>query len=59
MQDVCLTENLFVVNDKLRVGEAIAEFNKQHGCEVSIVGYSRLQVGEGVADQDDEANPTR
>lgn len=58
-QDVCLLENSFVMNDKLRVGDAVAEFNKQHKCDVSLTGFSRLQVGEGVAGQDTVADPTR
>lgn len=52
MQDVCLLDNNFVVADEQRVSEVLNNFGKKHECKLDVTQFARLQVGEGVSEQE-------
>ena len=52
VQDVCLLDNNFVVADEQKVSEVLNNFGKQHECNLQVRQFARLQVGEGISEQD-------
>ena len=45
-QEVCLLKQTFVINPDLTVEKAVAEA----GADIKIVGFARVEVGEGVVE---------
>ena len=45
-QDVVLSEQSFIKDDKLKVSEVLAEFRKKHQAKVDVRGFVRYQLGE-------------
>ena len=47
-QEVVLLEQLFVFDNKTRIGKVVDQAAKQAGAPVRIVGYLRFALGEGI-----------
>jgi len=45
-QDVVLSEQSFIKDDKLKVSEVLNEFRKKHLAKVDVIGFVRYQLGE-------------
>ena len=45
-QDVVLSEQSFIKDDKLKVSEVLSEFRKKHQAKVDVIGFVRYQLGE-------------
>ena len=46
--DVVLLEQLFVFDNKTRIGKVVDQAAKQAGAPVRIAGYLRLELGDGI-----------
>ena len=44
-EDVCLMEQDFVIDNKIKVKEVISEFNKNHNLELIIKNYFIFKLG--------------
>ena len=49
----CLMEQDYIKEDKITVGEYIAEYKKQVGGEVKVAAFYRYEKGEGIEKRDD------
>lgn len=47
-EEVCLEEQIFVVDGETRIKDVIANAAKEAGADISLVGYARVEVGEGI-----------
>jgi len=53
-EDVCLTEQVFVIDGERRVKAVIDEAAKSAGAPVRIAGFVRFALGEGVAKKEED-----
>jgi elongation factor Ts len=53
-EEVILTEQVFVLDGKSRVSEAVAEAEKEVGAAITITGFKRLNLGEGIEKKEDD-----
>jgi elongation factor Ts len=47
-QEVVLLEQAFIMDNKLKIGELLKNFEKEHGGTVELKAFARYQVGEGL-----------
>ena len=53
-EESVLLEQIFVIDGETKVGKVIENAAKEAGAPVELVGFERLQLGEGVEKSDDE-----
>ncbi len=53
-QEVCLLKQAFVINPDHTVEAAVAEAGKAAGTEMTVTGFARLAVGEGVEKEEED-----
>jgi elongation factor Ts len=53
-EEVVLLEQAFVIDGKTKISEVIAEAAKKAGTEISLTGFVRFQLGEGIEKQEDD-----
>ena len=53
-EESVLLEQIFVIDGETKVGKVIENAAKDAGAPVELVGFARLQLGEGVEKKDDE-----
>jgi len=51
--EVCLLDQVYVIDGKAKVREAIAEAEKEIGADIKVTGFVRFQLGEGVEKEED------
>ena len=47
-EECALVEQVFVMDGKAKVSEVVDAFNKANGCNVSISGFTKFVLGEGI-----------
>lgn len=47
-EEICLTEQAFIMDTDKTVTEAIAEAGKEAGAEIKLTAFARVQLGEGI-----------
>lgn len=47
-EEICLVDQPFVMNPDLTVTQAVNEAGKAIGAEIKLVGFARVQLGEGI-----------
>ncbi|MEK7246348.1 MAG: translation elongation factor Ts, partial [Pseudomonadota bacterium] len=47
-EDVCLVDQVFVIDGESRVGAAIEQAAKSSGAPVAVKGFARFALGEGI-----------
>lgn len=47
-EDNCFLEQRFVIDDSLRVSEALAALGKRLGSAITVTALTRMQCGEGL-----------
>ncbi len=52
--EICLLEQVYVIDNDLTVGKVIDNLAKEIGCEVTLGDYIRFQLGEGIEKRDDD-----
>lgn len=53
-EEVVLLEQVYVIDGKAKVQEAIDAFAKELGSDVKVVGYKRFALGEGVEKKEED-----
>jgi elongation factor Ts len=53
-QEVCLLEQAFVLNPDLSVGKAVAEAAQAAGAPITVTGFVRIAVGEGIEKEQED-----
>ncbi len=53
-QEVCLLEQAFVLNPDLSVGKAVAEAAQEAGAPITVTGFVRMAVGEGIEKEQED-----
>lgn len=53
-EEVCLLEQVYVIDTEHKVKKAVELFAKELGVPVEITGFVRLQLGEGIEKQEDD-----
>ncbi len=51
-EDICLLNQNFVMNDKLKISDVLAQFSKENGSSVEIQEYVLYVLGEGIQKQE-------
>lgn len=52
-EEVVLLEQFFVMDDKVKIRDLVADFAKQNGCEAKLTGYKLFILGEGIEKKED------
>ncbi|OQY20312.1 MAG: translation elongation factor Ts [Desulfobacteraceae bacterium 4572_35.1] len=52
--EICLLEQAFVIDPDKKVNKVVADLAKQIGAEVTLMGYDRYQLGEGIEKRADD-----
>ncbi|MDX1402696.1 MAG: translation elongation factor Ts, partial [Kiloniellales bacterium] len=47
-EEVCLMEQVFVIDGERKVSEVVSAAAKESGSEISISGFARFKLGEGI-----------
>ncbi|NCC21800.1 MAG: elongation factor Ts [Alphaproteobacteria bacterium] len=47
-EEVCLTEQVFVMDGETKITKLVEDASKEIGAPVKLTGYARLQLGEGI-----------
>lgn len=53
-EEVCLIEQIYVIDGKAKVQEAVDAFAKELGSPVAIKAFERFQLGEGIEKAEDD-----
>lgn len=53
-EEVCLLEQIFVIDQERKISKVVADAAKEAGKDIKLTGFVRLQLGEGVAQAEDE-----
>ena len=51
--EICLLEQVYVIDTDLKVGKVVENLAKEIGGEVTLAGYIRFQLGEGIEKRED------
>lgn len=52
--EVCLLEQVYVIDTDKKIGQVVQELAKQIGSEVELTGFVRYQLGEGIEKREDD-----
>ena len=52
--EICLLEQVYVIDNDLTVGKVVENLAKEIGGEVTLAGYVRFQLGEGIEKRADD-----
>ncbi len=53
-EEVCLLEQIFVIDQERKISKVVADAAKEAGKDIKLTGFVRLQLGEGVAKAEEE-----
>lgn len=53
-EEVCLLDQIFVIDQERKISKVVEDAGKQAGKPVKLTGFVRLQLGEGVAQAEEE-----
>ncbi len=53
-KEICLTEQIFVIDGETKVADVIANAAKEAGSEIKLTGFVRLQLGEGIEKEEED-----
>lgn len=52
--EICLLEQVYVIDTDLKVGKVVENLAKEIGAEVNLTEYIRFQLGEGIEKREDD-----
>jgi len=52
--EICLLEQVYVIDTDMKVGKVVEKLAKDVGTEVTLAGYVRYQLGEGIEKKEDD-----
>jgi elongation factor Ts len=47
-EEVCLVEQIFIMDGETKISKVIENASKDVGAPVKLVGFARFQLGEGI-----------
>jgi len=53
-KEICLVEQIFVIDGETKVADVIANAAKELGSEIKLTGFVRLQLGEGIEKEEED-----
>jgi elongation factor Ts len=53
-EEVCLLEQVFVIDGESKVADVIAKAGKDLGAEITVAGFARFKLGEGIEKKEDD-----
>ncbi|MBL4804559.1 MAG: elongation factor Ts [Alphaproteobacteria bacterium] len=53
-KEICLTEQIFVIDGETKVADVIANAAKEAGSDIKLTGYIRVQLGEGIEKEEED-----
>lgn len=53
-KEICLTEQVFVIDGETKVADVIVNAAKEAGSEIKLTGYVRVQLGDGIEKEDED-----
>ncbi|PCJ01206.1 MAG: elongation factor Ts [Alphaproteobacteria bacterium] len=53
-EEICLTEQTFIMDTDKTVAEAVAAAGKDAGAEIKLVAFARVQLGEGIEKKEED-----
>ena len=53
-KEICLTEQVFVIDGETKVADVVANAAKEAGSEIKLSGYLRVQLGEGIEKEEED-----
>lgn len=53
-EEICLTEQTFIMDGETKVGDVIANAGKDAGAEIALKGFVRFQLGEGIEVEEED-----
>lgn len=53
-EEICLTEQSFIMDTDKTVAEAVAAAGKDAGVEIKLVAFARVQLGEGIEKKEED-----
>lgn len=53
-EEICLTEQAFIMDTEKTVSEAIAAAGKDAGAEIKLIDFVRLELGEGIEKEEED-----
>ncbi len=53
-KEICLTEQIFVIDGETKVADVIANAAKEAGADIKLTGYVRVQLGEGIDKEEED-----
>ncbi len=52
--EICLLEQVYVIDTDMKVGKVVEKLAKDIGADVTLAGYVRYQLGEGIEKKEDD-----
>ena len=52
-EEICLLEQLYVIDGESKVSDIIAGAGKELGAEISVTGFARFKLGEGIEKEEE------
>jgi len=52
--EICLLEQTYVIDPDLKINKVLANLSKENGAEVTLTGYDRFALGEGIEKRADD-----
>ncbi len=53
-KEICLTEQIFVIDGETKVADVIANAAKEAGSDIKLTGFVRLQLGDGIEKEEED-----
>jgi len=53
-EEVCLMDQVFVIDGETRVSDVLANAGKDAGSDIKLTGYQRIQLGEGIEKEEED-----
>lgn len=53
-KEICLTEQIFVIDGESKVADVIANAAKEAGSDIKLTGFVRVQLGEGIEKEEED-----
>ncbi|MCB1651177.1 MAG: elongation factor Ts [Alphaproteobacteria bacterium] len=53
-EEVCLLDQVFVIDGESRICDVLAKAGKEAGAEIKLTGYARFQLGDGIEKEEED-----
>ncbi len=53
-KEICLTEQIFVIDGETKVADVVANAAKEAGSAIKLTGFVRVQLGEGIEKEEED-----